>query len=96
VSAVFRFFDTIHGTQFVTAATAERDTILATRSDLKLEGVSFYEYNNAVPGSAPVYRFFDTIYGTHFFTGSASERATIVATRSDLVEEGIAFYSPAT
>lgn len=96
VSPVYRFFDTIHGTQFVTAAATERDTVIATRSDLTYEGISFYEYNNAQPGSAPVFRFFDTTYGTHFFTGSATERATILASRPDLTPEGIAFYAPVT
>ena len=41
---VFRFFDTVHGTQFLTASTTERDTLVATRSDLTYEPNSlFYE-----------------------------------------------------
>ena len=41
--AVYRFFDTAHGTHFYTADPSERATIIATRSDLVGEGIAFYE-----------------------------------------------------
>lgn len=91
---VYRFFDTKFGTHFYTSSATERDTVVATRSDLVSEGVGFYEHNTAQAGDVPVYRFFDSNFGTHFYTSSATERATVVATRPDLIAEGISFYAP--
>ena len=90
---VFRFFDTNTGTQFLTASTTERDTVINARPDLKFEGVGL----NALaspnqPNATAVFRFFDTVYGTHFFTSSDAERQTIVNTRLDLTFEGTSFY----
>lgn len=92
---VYRFFDTAQGTHFFTASASERDTVQATRADLKFEGVGFYEHATQRSGDSPVFRFFDKRYGTHFYTGDAGERATILATRPDLADEGVAFYAPA-
>ena len=92
--AVYRFFDKVNGTQFLTASAAERDAILKTRPDLVAEGVGI----GAVDGSGdasntvPVYRFFDTRSGTHFYTSSSSERDDIIGTRPDLTFEGASFY----
>lgn len=92
---IFRFFDKLFGTHFYTSSAAERDTVLATRSDLAFEGTAFYEDLTAQSGDTAVYRFFDTNTGTHFYTSSATERAAIVATQANYVNEGIAFYAPA-
>lgn len=91
---VFRFFDVTTGTHFYSASAGERDTILATRPDLRFEGTAFYEHTTAKAGDAPVYRFFDLTDGTHFYTSSATERATILASRADLRDEGVGFYAP--
>lgn len=91
---VFRFFDSSYGTHFFTASAAERDIVIATRSDLLYEGVGFIEHTTQQPGDVAVYRFFDTHYGTHFYTADANERATVSATRPDLIDEGIGFYAP--
>ena len=92
---VFRFFDTVHGTQFLTASTTERDTLVATRSDLTYEPNSlFYEHTQQQVGDTAVYRFFSSTDGTHFYTDSATERAAIIQTRPDLIAEGIGFYEP--
>lgn len=93
---VYRFFDTKFGTHFYTSSATERDTVLATRSDLVSEGIGFYEHNTAQAGDSPVYRFFDSNFGTHFYTASNTERANIVATRPDLIAEGVSFYAPAS
>ena len=93
-SPVYRFFDETYGTHFFTASASERDTVIATRSDLAYEGTGFIEHTNQQSGDAPVYRFFDTKYGTHFYTADATERATVIATRPDLVDEGVGFYAP--
>ena len=41
-TAVFRFFDTAHGTHLFTQNASERASILATRPDLVAEGIAFY------------------------------------------------------
>lgn len=92
---VFRFFDTVHGTQFLTASTTERDGILASRPDLTFEPTgSFYEHIQPQVGDTAVYRFFSSMDGTHFYTDNATERASILQTRPDLIAEGIGFYEP--
>ena len=92
---VYRFFDSVNGTQFLTASKSEATTIAATRPDLVAEQSSFSEHLVQQAGDVPVYRFFDTQAGTHFFTPSDGERASIVATRTDMTYEGVAFYAPA-
>ncbi len=94
-TAVFRFFDTHDGGHFFTANTAERDTVLATRPDLRFEGTGFFEFATTQGAkSDAVYRFFDTHDGGHFFTSNVAERDAVLATRPDLKPEGIAFYAP--
>ena len=94
-AAVYRFFDTVHGTQFLTDSTVERDTLIGNRPDLTYEPNDvFYEHLQPQAGDTAVYRFFDNIDGTHFYTDSATERAQIIQTRPDLVNEGIGFYEP--
>ncbi len=95
-TAVYRFFDTIHGTHFYTSNTTERDAVIGTRSDLTYEGVGFYEHAAPQGGDSAVYRFFDIRSGTHFFTSAATERASILATTSTFTDEGVAFYAPAS
>ena len=92
----FRFFDTQDGGHFFTTSTTERDTVLATRPDMKFEGVGFQAYDAEKDGTAPVYRFFDTHDGGHFFTINPGERDTVLATRPDLKFEGIGYYKSAT
>ena len=94
-SPVFRFFDTKDGSHFYTISTAERDQVLATRSDLKLEGTAFFEFSSSQGNnSTAVFRFFDTKDGDHFYTASEAERDNVLATRPDLAFEGVAFYAP--
>lgn len=44
-TAVYRFFDTAHGTHLFTQSVGERASILSTRPDLVSEGVAFYAPN---------------------------------------------------
>lgn len=85
----FRFFDTVHGTQFLTSSSAERDAIIASHAPLTYEGLGMaaVTMDSSNANVAPVFRFFDTVSGTHFFTISADERASIAATRPDMIEE---------
>lgn len=94
-AAVFRFFNTRDGGHFFTQSTTERDQVLATRPDLRFEGIAFYEFT-ASQGSTTeaVFRFFNRNDGGHFFTSSTVERDQVLATRPDLVFEGVAFHAP--
>lgn len=95
--AVYRFFDTSNGTQFLTASAAERDQVISTRPDLNYEGLGMAGITpGSDPNAVPVYRFFDTQTGTHFFTASQPEESAIVATRPDLVLEQTTFYEHGT
>jgi hypothetical protein len=100
--SVFRFFDNVHGTHFFTASTAERDQIIATRSDLVFEPSStFFEHPNQQSGDIPVFRFFDTQFGTHFYTGDAGEAASATnlliagTSQHQFTAEGVGFFAPA-
>lgn len=95
---IYRFFDTVDGTHFFTASTAERNAVVESRPDLRYEGpqLSAVADSAADPESVPVYRFFDTVHGTHFYTESASERDAVIGSRADLIFEGIGFYEHAT
>ncbi len=96
VTSVFRFFDTVQGTQLLTASTAERDTIVASRPDLTYEGIALGgAMVSSDPDAVPVFRFFDTTNGTHFFTSSQAEADTLATTRPDLVPEATSFFEHA-
>lgn len=90
--AVYRFFDSIHGTHFLTSSASERDAVKATRPDLVEEVNNFGTAAPTDPGDVTVYRFFDDVYGTHFFTSSQAEHDTLLATRPDLVAEPSASF----
>ncbi len=91
--AVYRFFDSRTGAQFLTGDVAERNTLITTRPDLTYEGVGIagIAANAADLNATPVHRFFDTTTGTHLFTTSSAETATIARTRPDLVAEASTF-----
>lgn len=86
--SVFRFFDRVHGTQFLTADAGEA-AAAGGRGDLVGEGVGFLAVDPAARDvhGVQVYRFFDRVDGTHFFTASASERDAVIVSRPDLVFE---------
>ena len=96
--AVYRFFDSRTGTQFLTSSASERDAVLATRPDLVSEGVGIgaVMQPDGDANALAVYRFFDTVSGTHFYTSSGAERDDLVANRFDLVYEGQPFFEHQT
>lgn len=93
-AAVYRFFDSSSGTQFLTASITERDAVLASRPDLVPEGVGIgaVAQHAGDADAIGVFRFFDMESGTHFYTSSTAERDSVEATRSDLQYEGVSFY----
>ncbi len=104
--AVFRFFDSTNGAQFLTASASERDAIMnpansAFHADYIYEPNStFYEHGSQQTGDIAVNRLFDTTNGTHFYTSNPAELASLTSPASasyqpKLVSEGVAFYAPA-
>jgi Matrixin/Repeat of unknown function (DUF5648) len=96
--AVFRFFDNVFGTQFLTGSVSEANSLIAARPDLTYEGLGMAGIAGGAgdPNAVPVYRFFDTAKGTHFFTVSQAEKDSIATTRPDLVVEQTSFYEHST
>ncbi|MCK2056351.1 carbohydrate-binding domain-containing protein [Methylobacterium sp. 37f] len=92
---VYRFFNTKTGGHFFTTSEGERDQVIATNQDYRLEGVGFYDFVvDKGAATEEVYRFFNTKTGGHFFTASEGERDQVIATNQDYRFEGIAFYAP--
>jgi len=92
---VYRFFNTKTGGHFFTTSEGERDQVIATNQDYKLEGVGFYDFaTDQGAATEEVYRFFNTKTGGHFFTTSEGERDQVIATNQAYKFEGIAFYAP--
>ena len=96
--AVYRFFDSTSGTQFLTGSMSEASTLITTRQDLHFEGLGMggIASGSSDPNAVSVFRFFDTTNGTHFFTTDANEANTIGKTRADLVAEGASFMEHQT
>ena len=90
---VYRFFDKVAGTQFLTGDPVERNTLIMTRPDLAYEGVGIagVAMNGSDANAVSVHRFFDTNNGTHLFTTSRNEVDTITRTRPDLIAEANTF-----
>ena len=95
---VYRFFDSVNRTQFLTGSIDEANSVIATRPDLIYEGLAMGGISPIAddPNAVPVYRFFDTATGTHFFTASQLEEKMIIATRPDLLLESSSFYEHST
>jgi len=96
--AVYRFFDSTNGTQFLTADVAERNNVIETRPDLTYEGLGMGAISPTAgdPDAVPIYRFFDTTNGAHFFTASESEKNQIVASKHNLMLEQTSFNEHST
>ena len=90
---VYRFFDAQNGTQFMTSSVSEISNIVATRSDMRFEGLALagIASDTTDPNASPIYRFFDTSNGAHFFTASAAEAQSLAASRPDMVAEQPSF-----
>ena len=91
--AIYRFFDSQSGTQFLTSSVSEMNTIFSSRSDLRFEGLGIggVSIEAADPHAAPIYRFFDKNNGSHFLTASQAEANAVTATRPDLIAEPASF-----
>jgi hypothetical protein len=79
------------GTHFYTSSRAERDTVLATLPQYRLDGTAAMVHPAAGTGLVAMHRFFRPGTGTHFYTTSAAEVAQ-VKREPAFTYEGIAFY----
>ena len=88
-NTIYRFFDSVHGTELLTSSLGEVKMIQAARPDLAFEGPALGSVaaDPGNPNVAQVFRFFNTQDGTHFFTASAGEAASIAKTRPDMAQE---------
>jgi lysyl endopeptidase len=91
---VYRFFNKQLNTYFYTIYPTERDSILATLSNvLVYEGLAFYTSPSAASGFSPVYRFRNNINGAYLYTISVTEYNSILANYPQFIYEGIAWYA---
>jgi len=93
-NAVFRFVNTVSGKYFYTVSEAERDVVLASYPEFKLESATFVADDQAREGWTAVYRFGDTRAGGHLYTASEVERDIILAQYPEYRYEGVGFYVP--
>ncbi len=93
-NAVFRFVNTVSGKYFYTVSEAERDVVLASYPEFKLESATFVADDEAREGWTAVYRFGDTRAGGHLYTASEVERDIILAQYPEYRYEGVGFYVP--
>lgn len=95
---VYRFSRTDIETQFYTTSEIERDIILDTLPQYKLDGISFVgvappdEGEDPLTGTIPVYRFFNTSTGVHLYTADENERAFVEDNLDNYVAEGTPYY----
>lgn len=91
---VYRFLNKQLNVYFYTINAAERDSILATLSDvLVYEGTAFYTSPTAAAGFSPVYRFRNNLNGAYLYTISLAEYNSISQNYPQFVYEGIAWYA---
>ena len=75
---VYRFFNTIAGGHFYTIDETEKNTVIQNYNWFRYEGIGFYAYPDAQPGTLPVYRFFNNNAGGHFYTIDEAEKNTVI------------------
>lgn len=94
---VYRFWSNKFKTHFYTTSSAERNSIIAskTRNEWDFESVAFSAYPGVAENAVPVYRFYSNKLSTYFYTASAAERDHIIATYPETVWkfEGAAYYA---
>lgn len=92
-ATVYRFFNTQTAAHFYTASEAERDAVLASSPQFRLEGPAFIVSSASGTGLSPVHRFFNTQTGVHFYTISEDERSMIQTSLPQFSYDGIAYYA---
>jgi hypothetical protein len=91
---VFRFYVPQSGVYFYTIYASERDTILATLSNVfTYEGIAFYASPTPTAGYDPIFRFRNTLNGSYLYTISSVERDSILQSYPQYVLEGTAWYA---
>jgi hypothetical protein len=91
---VFRFYIQQSGVYFYTIYASERDSILATLSNVfTYEGIAFYASPTPTAGYDAIYRFRNTLNGSYLYTISDVERDSILQNYTQYVLEGTAWYA---
>lgn len=91
---VFRFYDTVTRTHFLTTDAVERDIIQATLPSFVFEGVAFQAYRAVEnTGGFALERFYNNISHVHHYAADANEVARINsgAVGEGWVDEGPSF-----
>ncbi len=73
---IYRFARISNGAYFYTGSAAEANSIRATNSDFRYEGVAFNGYSS---GGQTVFRFANLSNGGYFFTASVAERDNVLS-----------------
>jgi lysyl endopeptidase len=91
---VYRFYIPQSGVYFYTIYPTERDSILATMSDIfTYEGVAFYASPTPTTGYSGIYRFRNKTNGAYLYTISEIEKNSILQGYPQYVLEGTAWYA---
>lgn len=91
---VYRFYIPQSGVYFYTIYPSERDSILATLSNVfTYEGIAFYASPTPTAGYDPIFRFRNTLNGSYLYTISSVERDSILQSYPQYVLEGTAWYA---
>lgn len=91
---VYRFYVPQSGVYFYTIYTSERDTILATLSNVfTYEGIAFYASPTPTAGYSDIYRFRNTLNGSYLYTISEDEKNSILQGYPQYALEGTAWYA---
>ncbi|MBE7158067.1 MAG: trypsin-like serine protease [Rhodospirillales bacterium] len=89
---VFRMYNTRDRTHFYTSDPVERDYILTKSTIFNYEGVGFFAYVAAAPGTAPVHRFYNSSTNTHFYTIDEQERQHVQTLNPPFSYDGVAWF----
>jgi beta-lactamase superfamily II metal-dependent hydrolase len=91
-AVVYRFYNKQREVHFYTADVAERDKVVATMPEWKLERAVYTVYTEQVSGATAVYRFLNKNRLVHFYTTNATEQAALPKKYPEWKPEGIAYY----
>ena len=77
---VHRFYSQNYRSHFYTISEEEKQYIINnySKETWQYEGVAYYAFKEAQPGTSPIHRFHSQVSGKHFYTISEEEKNTII------------------
>lgn len=95
---VHRFYSQNYHSHFYTISEEEKQYIINnySKETWQYEGVAYYAFKEAQPGTSPIHRFHSQVSGKHFYTISEEEKNTIIGgayPEAKYNYEGIAWYT---